>query len=449
MIVWLLHNTLGALPLALVAFVAQRMLPKRPALVHFAWLLVLLRLVVPPALFGPFGGASTTDNAALAVQASGIRWSHEVVGWITNNFGNNWSAWLGWIALAIFGTGLIVFLMRELRGLGRLRKGLRGASEASPEIQNQTRQLAEYMGVDPPKIGLMADTQTPFVWSQVTGGGPWLVLPNGADTQEPSVLAHEMAHLRRKDHWVAWIELLVLAFHWWNPLAWFARRFLRRSAELACDAWAVEHFPHQRREYAGALLDVLERSNAQPAPVRTIRAIGWNYAELDFRLRRILKGDDSARLPRLGAAVVTLLFCLSLPGLGAPSLERFENALPSIPNGLAQSQWTTVLENCDRALETNPADEQALDRRGLALMGLGRFEEAALVFQAQIDAGYRPERSHYNLACALSLSGRLEAAVDALESSIELGMQREYLAVDPDFDPLRGLPGFQALLPSE
>ena len=37
-----------------------------------------------------------------------------------------------------------------------------------------------------------------------------------------AVLAHELAHLRRRDHWVRRLEMVAAVFHWWNPLFWLA-----------------------------------------------------------------------------------------------------------------------------------------------------------------------------------------------------------------------------------
>ena len=50
-----------------------------------------------------------------------------------------------------------------------------------------------------------------------------------------------------------------MVIHWWNPLFWLVHRRIRQYSELACDAWVVRTFPSQRRSYAEALIDVVER----------------------------------------------------------------------------------------------------------------------------------------------------------------------------------------------
>ena len=55
--------------------------------------------------------------------------------------------------------------------------------------------------------------------------------------EQDAVLAHELAHLKRRDHWVRRLEAIVLGLYWWYPGAWWARRQLERAEEECCDAW--------------------------------------------------------------------------------------------------------------------------------------------------------------------------------------------------------------------
>lgn len=142
------------------------------------------------------------------------------------------------------------------------------------------------------------------------------------------------------------------------------------------------------------------------------------------------------------------LLALSLPGIGAPSVRSFHDALPSIPNALPESRCAENLEEADRDLLAAPEDGEAHMRRGRALMGLGRFEEATHAFERQLEFGHRPALASYNAACAYSLSGRSDRAIEHLALALEAGVPAVYLEHDPDLDPLRGEPGFRALLES-
>ncbi len=65
---------------------------------------------------------------------------------------------------------------------------------------------------------------------------PRIYLPTGMDEAATAhILAHEQAHLRRRDHWWKPLGFLLLTVHWFNPLMWVAYILLCRDIELACD----------------------------------------------------------------------------------------------------------------------------------------------------------------------------------------------------------------------
>ena len=61
--------------------------------------------------------------------------------------------------------------------------------------------------------------------------------------EQRAILVHELAHLRRRDHWTNWFQLGLLAIYWWNPVAWWAHSRARRAVEECCDAWVVWALP--------------------------------------------------------------------------------------------------------------------------------------------------------------------------------------------------------------
>ena len=73
------------------------------------------------------------------------------------------------------------------------------------------------------------------------------------------ILAHELAHLRRRDHWVRAVELIVSTVYWWNPLVWVIRRQIHQAEDLCCDAWVRWAFPE--------LHETLRRGRAQDGGV--------------------------------------------------------------------------------------------------------------------------------------------------------------------------------------
>ena len=85
---------------------------------------------------------------------------------------------------------------------------------------------------------------------------PRIYLPNKMPPQDMAhVIAHEQAHIRRKDHWWKPFGFLLLTLHWFNPLMWLAYALLCRDIELACDEKVIKTLENeQRAAYSETLL---------------------------------------------------------------------------------------------------------------------------------------------------------------------------------------------------
>src|SRR5262249_41670120 len=91
------------------------------------------------------------------------------------------------------------------------RPRLRGrAGPAPPELQEQAWSLAANMGLARcPTVWLVPGSLPPMVWGLV--GAVRVYFPAGlmarlSEEERASLLAHELAHVRRRDHWVRWLE---------------------------------------------------------------------------------------------------------------------------------------------------------------------------------------------------------------------------------------------------
>lgn len=438
---WLAYNALCALPLVALALAARHFARGRPALEHLAWTLVLVRLVLPPL---PFGEPWQAPSAASLVIPSGEPdFANELMAELTRALGSNWSTWaLRGLVTAFLGL-LAWVVVRELLRARLVERLVASAAPADVSLDRHVQAVAKGLGCTVPRVRVSGEVASPFLWSLRR---PVLVLPAAEALPPATVVAHELAHLARRDHWTSWLELIVQGFHFWNPLFWLARRGLHRAAELDCDRFAVARFPTERRTFATALVDTAERARHGVFVPRAVQAIGTDARDFEERLREILRGEAARRpLPGLLALPLALVL-LSASAFAVPSLARFRAALPPLPADIDEEMWTDQLAEAEAALAAAPDDGAALGRRGLALLGLGRAEEALASYQRQFELGWRPAVALYNQACCWVRLGERANALLCLEEAAALDPDTVEMAeVDPDLAELRGEPRFESL----
>jgi len=150
-----------------------------------------------------------------------------------------------------------------------------------------------------PDIRMLPVCVSPLVWS--FGGRPRVFLPSALferldGAAQKAVLAHEVAHVRRKDHWVRLLEVAITTLFWWHPVVWWAARQLQELEDQCCDAMVVDLAPHGAKNYATALLDTLdflsERSVVAPLGATAARS----SISLTRRIAMMKNRSWSARL---------------------------------------------------------------------------------------------------------------------------------------------------------
>lgn len=86
---------------------------------------------------------------------------------------------------------------------------------------------------------------------------PRIFLPSDIrEGQISYVVAHERAHLARRDHWWKALGFLILSAHWFNPLVWVSYMLFCKDIELACDEKVISDFGiAQKKAYSTTLLE--------------------------------------------------------------------------------------------------------------------------------------------------------------------------------------------------
>ena len=215
----------------------------------------------------------------------------------------------------IWTTGILVMALWQGLRIWKMNRLVNTAQPAPEWLSRLLEETSILLSIRAPQIFLVRGISTPLLWAW---GKPMLLWPQELSEQlspeaKQGVLLHELAHLKRKDHWVGRLELVAGCLWWPNPLFWYVRHQLRENAELACDAWVVQTLPNGRRDYADALLTVCQNYSHPAVPLPALGMGKSTRRTLERRLTMILRDRVPFRVSWWGMIAVLLLGVLILP----------------------------------------------------------------------------------------------------------------------------------------
>ncbi|HEY1073955.1 M56 family metallopeptidase, partial [Brevundimonas sp.] len=219
------------------------------------------------------------------------------------------SASLPWPSLATMAVGL--WLLGAALVVGRLLLGLntlsrwteQGRAVKCPAWRSPLEPLAPAAR---PRLVSSERVSSPLSW----GLAPGVIVLDPSSLAEPkaasAVLAHELAHLRRKDWVFLILSRLALALFWFNPLVWRLSVVLAEASEEAADAEAVRTV--DRRDYARVLVRLAVHSSSFPAT-----AMAADPHTLEKRIACIMTNTSARRRPLAVALTVAALAVVATP----------------------------------------------------------------------------------------------------------------------------------------
>ena len=262
---------------------------------------------------------------------------------------------LGRALVAAWALGAVVVLWPALAGLGALRRFRRRAAPVADA--RALALLGELRSALVPgrAIDLVQDESlvVPLAWDGAPRGRALVALPGAASAwpveRLRSALAHELAHVERRDGWAGLAARLALALSWPWPHAWWAWRRQLALAEQACDD-RVLSLGARASSYAEHLVALAPRAARRWTPATSMVRGG----ALEERVRALLDGERArgafGARARRGATLGSVVVLAGLAGLGRAAPASQDAPAAPAPGGALARGAAEAVERGLRAL---------------------------------------------------------------------------------------------------
>lgn len=228
-------------------------------------------------------------------------------------FSEQFASAMPWLTVA-WGAGVLSFSLWNLGGwMATHRLRTLGLSPVEPALDARLGKLCRRLGLaGPVRIAISSLVGIPVVIGNLR---PLVLIPGAvllglSPLQLDAILAHELAHIRRRDYLVNLLQVLVETLIFYHPAVWWVSHCIRIERENCCDDIAAETCGNHRL-YAESLLAV---EQLRP-PWGRLALAATSGGTLLGRIQRLVGAAEASRRPRASslAAVVISLSILVAP----------------------------------------------------------------------------------------------------------------------------------------
>ena len=350
----------GSVLVGIVALVSVISRKASSSFRYALWCVVLVRLCLPLDLSFPIGlggyvqntvehllvKGATENGTALALQGGNVELprgpmppagssrepsvSSKVAG---PRFSLSAKVAAAWLAIVVILGGLFVF--RTIRAGGLLR--------SCPKLTQGV--LAKLLKNLSGQIGIKREVHLRLLDAQHGSGGPvvmglrqpTVLLPenmvrNWSSEEVEPVLLHELAHVKRHDLLVNWLQMVLQIVYFFHPLVWLANWKIRQEREQACDDFAVVHIGSKPKRYGQSILKVIEETKRDFSLVAASIGMTERRRSLAKRIIRIMDKDYRfyRGLGRLSVGLLLVLSAISIVVASGRSPQEREDVGPKI-----------------------------------------------------------------------------------------------------------------------
>ncbi len=257
---------------------------------------------------------------------------------------------------------LALFVLRALR----LQASCRQMQRPSASLVESMTPIARDLGLRRiPALRISQDALIPYSMGALR---PVVVLPSRiieqlSPAELHAVLCHELAHHRRGDLWLNWLQLAITAAWWFHPIVWLLNRAIRSIREECCDDLLLARKFVTDLDYCSTLVHVADEcGRRRPSSIVVAVSMVDGSHPLTGRIRRIMD-ENLPRRERPGALAGLGLFALVLPGVRTAPARIFDT------NVSAKSAVTSPLRDpeadpASAGKRTRPMQIRVVDRDG-------------------------------------------------------------------------------------
>jgi ankyrin repeat protein/beta-lactamase regulating signal transducer with metallopeptidase domain len=387
--------------LVILLFIIDLLLRKRVRAIfrYCVWLLVLVKLILPPMLSLPTGigywvgdhlpAASGTSNRAfdaVVLEHAGPSGEIPQVRPSENVAGDDpamapaesvltpltWQAVLFILWLAGVSAFLAV-LVQRIRFVRGLVAASRPAGDELPGLLEQCRrQMAVRRDI---KLRLSETIPSPAVCGLLR---PTVLMPTSlVEKLSPeglrATLIHELAHIKRGDLWINSVQTFLQVVYFYNPFVWFANSIIRKVCEEAVDETVLVALGGQAKDYSNTLIDIGEMVFWKVDLGLRLIGVAESKKALQWRIKHMLNRPipKSAKLGAIGIAMLIVIAAILLPMAKAQKLGEGSEPTATENEGIPAKSLHEAAADGDieqvKLLISKGADVNAKDKSGTAL----------------------------------------------------------------------------------
>ncbi|QDU11053.1 M56 family metallopeptidase [Gimesia aquarii] len=327
-----------------------------------------------------------------------------------------WSTLL--MSIYLFGTAVFVALLIHRYRL--VRQIMRESDiQSDGVLWSELKRISKQLKMKSlPELRISDKTDAPFAMGAFR---PVIVMPRLiAEELQPDqltiVMAHELAHIHRRDLLIGWFETLVNILWWFHPAMWWLRKSLRETREDCCDDILLANQLANPDRYCETLIDAASRQSTKLAEPLVLGFVHREHP-IARRIRRLMDGSlfraDRLRFP---AIILTLLLALiMLPGMRPERQSVTKTTLEGLFG------WTNLSFQIDASEEATINECRKIAQTYFSMSSYKRIFsqlETRVRLEAILDEHPKCFYAQYLLGTWYRLNGDLELSTQLLNESL-------------------------------